>query len=128
MEMKRRGFLASASTVGAACLLQPVSLLAQVTTAAVPTLEDYRAREGELFYVSDEDALHQGQLGLATVKDNGTSDKLQQFTLILAGQPGAAALPEGRYSVSGESFDLFLKHSGSIWGIHVYSAEFALLV
>ena len=130
MELRRRGFLASAGTVGAAGLLFPAWALGQ--TLPLPedleTLSDFQARLKEWFYLYSSDPGQQGDLRLVKVEDRGTTAQLQQFTLTLHSRRGALPLPAGLYEVAGEPFSLSIKHTHENRDKQFYSAEFALLM
>lgn len=130
MGMKRRGFLATAGTVGAAGLLFPTALLGQSLPGLddLDTLEDFQARVKEWFYLFNNEPDQQGDLRLVKVEDSGTTAELQQFSLTLSSRRGALPLPSGLYDVAGEPFRLSIKHTHENRGKQFYLAEFALLV
>ena len=129
MVMKRRGFLASAGTVGAAGLVLPAQLLAQALPSGddILRLADYQARVADWYFVHSTDATHQGDLRLFYVQDNGSTADLEQFTLMLHSTRGAEVMPSGYYEVAGEPFNLHIKHTVDFWDHQIYIAEFALL-
>ena len=130
MELRRRGFLATAGTVGAAGLLFPTLVLGQTLPSPedLDTLEDFRARLKDWLYLFNSDPGQQGDLRLIAVEDRGTTAQLQQFALTLRSRRGALALPSGLYEVAGQQFSLSIKHTHEQRDKQFYTAEFALLM
>lgn len=130
MELRRRGFLATAGTVGAAGLFFPSLVLGQTLPSPeeLETMEDFQARLREWFYVFGTDPGQQGDLRLIKVEDRGTTAQLQQFALTLRSRRGAPALSSGLYEVAGEPFSLSIKHTHENRDQQFYTAEFALLM
>ncbi|MDX1734062.1 MAG: hypothetical protein R3228_06840 [Halioglobus sp.] len=129
MELRRRGFLASAGTVSAAGLLLPTGLLANNLPAPESLLrqDDFRARIGEWLLAFSEDAVNQSDLTIVRVTDLGSTSELEQFTVLLRSHPGALAMPSALYNIAGEPTTLYLKHSFEFWTVQFYVAEFSLL-
>ena len=129
MEQERRKFLNAAGTVGAAALLLPGSLFAQVLTANVTVQgsDYYTGRVREWFYLHSPETAQQGDLRLLRV-EAGINDAIkQEFSLVLQSRRGALAMPAGYYEVSGEPFSLYIQHTHEKRSKQFYLAQFALL-
>ena len=130
MDQKRRTFIITASSLGAASLLCPTMLMAETVPESVDvTFKDgYTARLKEWFFLHSTDASEQGDLKLVKVLDRGSDSQVEQFSLKLRSRRGATALPSGYYQVAGEPFALHIAHTHEKKDKQFYRAEFALLL
>lgn len=129
MDNDRRKFLAVAGTIGMASLVLPSGVFSATIFPEFTALsrDEYKARIKEWFFLYNADASHQGDLKLIEVLDEGSSDELQQFALILSSRRGVDAMPSGYYEVAGEPFSLYIKYTHERKNKQFYNAEFALL-
>ncbi len=129
MNNDRRKFLSQAGTISIASLFLPGGVLAKIAVGRGKILsrDGFAARTNEWFYLHNADATHHSNLELIGVADEGSSRRIEQFTLTFRSDHQDVALPSEYYAVAGEPFHLFVNHTHEQAGRQFYRAEFSLL-
>ena len=129
MESERRKFLNTAGTLGAAAMLMPRIVVAQVLAADVNVLgkDYYGARVREWFYLHSPASAQQGDLRLMRVEEGASDTVKSAFSLVLRSRRGALAMATGYYEVAGEPFSLYVQHTHEKRDKQFYLAQFVLL-